>query len=208
MKIEFTLPQASLKIASRGQEVRLDMARLSPAMWQNLFAYGVSQKIGDAASAASTIAGEDHFGKARADVPKADWTAWMTSPAGEKAVGDQTLAMMLKACDALYRDEWNMRVGTGTSRAAQDPATKMAHDLAKAVLLPKFKAATGKAKIADIRQHAKIAPFFTDKDRWDEDTVAAWIVAQAKAGKADYRAQAEEMLASVADAASELDLDF
>lgn len=207
-KIEITLPRAIVEIASRGQSVELDLSKLAPEILQNLFAYGVQQKISDAASTAGTVAGESHFGKTKGEVTGADWKAWADSEAGKRKAADVAKELMGKAVDTLYAGEWSLRQSTGTTKAALDPVSKLAHDMAKAALMVQFKAATKKSKIADMREaHKGVAAYFTDKNAWVETQVAAWIKAQADAGKADYMAMAQEQLEGL-NAAAEEAFDF
>jgi len=209
--IKFEMPKSTCRVTSRERSLDVDLAKLSPAMLANLFSYGISQKIGDAASAAAQAAGELHFGSAKAEVNKADWAAWAETDRAKEQIADQALLMMQKAVDALYRGDWQIRIANGTSQPT-DPVQKLAHDMAKAVLLATFKNATKKVKLADIAAaHEKIGEFFVTKGEgdkakvtWNEARVADWIAKQADEGKRDYRAEAAE---AIDGADADIDLD-
>ena len=205
--VEVKFPTPVRHVETRGNKLPVDLAKLSPDTIAKLVDYGLQQKCADAASAAMTVAGEAHFGKARAEVATGDWNAWRVTPRAEEEIAEAARIMALKAIDALERGDWQVRVGTGTSTPT-NPATKLAHDTAKAVLLAGFKRATGKVKLADIaKARASLAEFFVekgDKTQWNEERVAEWIAAQAEAGKRDYMAEAEAALAGAQDAVGAL----
>lgn len=205
--IEFEV--AAPAIVSRGVEVTVQLADLSDAILTQLALHGLRQKVGDAASQASTAACETHFGSA--DYNKADAKAWLELPQGQKAVAEMTKTMMQKAIDALLAGEWSMRQGSGVVKT-QDEVTKLAHDKAKAQLMETFKRAAlasgVKATIANmVGLSPAIAKYFSDKNKWQEPAVAAYVASQLEAGKRDFRAEAVAELNAIREAASEIDME-
>lgn len=96
---------------SRGVSVDIDVTKLTPAIIANLFAYGLTQKLADAASGAVKDAAE---GANVAVDDKAAMKEWSMSEAGRTAIVESTATMMTKAADALVKGEWSMR-GEGSS---------------------------------------------------------------------------------------------
>ncbi len=205
--INLDINVTKLLVTSRNAEVQFDMERVTADILRSLLSHGATQKIADAASQAAGAACESHFGTA--DYNKADAKAWLESDAGKAKVTETTKAMMQKAVDALYRGEWSMRQASGT-RIESDPVTKLAHDKAKATLLATFKAA-GKGKVSKIADlmalSPKIAAYFTDKAKWNESAVAAYIAKQLDAGGRDFKAEAVAELNAIAESLDEVNVD-
>lgn len=208
MSKQLSINVTNILVTSRSAEVKIDLLKLSDDILRSLLSHGVTQKVADAASQAAGAACESHFGTA--DYNKADAKAWLESDGGKAKVRETTQAMMQKAVDALERGEWSMRQAGGT-RLEADPVTKLTHDKAKATLLAMFKAAAkGKAtKIADLAALSpKIAAFFTDKAKWDERAVAAYVQKQRETdGGRDFRAEAVAELNAIAEAVDEVNVD-
>lgn len=86
------------------------------------------------------------------------------------------------------------------SKVPADPIRALAHKLAKTALAVVFKNLTGKAKLEDMAQHEKVAPYFVEvggKLAWNEDAVGEYI--ERRAGKDDFMAQAEKIINATAD---------
>lgn len=215
MAIKLEVNVTEVCVVSREVEVKVDLTKLTHDILRSLLAHGVSQKIGDAASAATAQAVESEFG-ADKTARHPDAKAWLETESGKRKVQDIARAMMEKAVESLYAGNWVSRQGTGL-RIEADPVVKLAHDKAKAVLMEAiFKPFAAKAGIKPTLENlatcgqAKVEAFFTTKAKravWNESTVGAWAQAQADAGKRDYLAEAREELAAIASAAPAGDLD-
>lgn len=199
--------QDIFEVTRNGATVKLDATKLNETMLGAIFAHGVAAKVGDAAAAATTIAGESHFGKPKKQVAKGDWDAWKDSPKGTKAIADLSATMMQAVIDSLEEGNWTQR-GTGVSRVAVNDETSIALRNAKADLLIIFKKVTGQGKIAAMVDHEKVAPFFNtsgDNVVWNDEIVMAWIGKQVDKGK-DYIAEAKATLEAMDKGEDLLDL--
>lgn len=183
-------------VASRGMECRVDMSKLSADIVAKLVIHGLVQKVADNAASAGTLAGESHFGKAKKDVAKGDWTAWAESDRGKKAAGDIALAAMESARDTLYAGEWSIRGEGTTVKAFVDPVEQLAWVTVKNDLFARIKKVTGLAKFKDLAAHEKSGKFFAVKGdvvAWNDAAVKEW----AEPKWAEYIARAKESLDEV-----------
>jgi hypothetical protein len=189
--------------------VVLEPAKLDEKLMAAIVAHGVAAKIGDAAASATTVAGESHFGRPKKQVNKAEWDAWKDSKKGIEAIVALSESAMQGVLDALYEGNWTQR-GTGITRASLPDDMALAVKNAKADLTILFKKVTGLVKQSDMAEHEKVAPFFETKGDtlvWNEENVIAWMDKQRDAGKRDYLAEAQALLAGEKDEiADELDL--
>ena len=90
--------------------------------------------------------------------------------------------------------------GERRSKIPADPIKALAHKLAKTALVVVFKNLTGKAKLEDMAQHEKVAPYFVEvggKLAWNEDAVAEYI--ERRAAKDDFMGQAEKIINATED---------
>lgn len=90
--------------------------------------------------------------------------------------------------------------GERRSKIPTDPIKALAHKLAKTALAVVFKNLTGKAKLEDMAQHEKVAPYFIEiggKLAWNEDAVGEYI--ERRAGKDDFMGQAEKIINATED---------
>lgn len=136
---------------SRGVDVTIDIAKLSPAIVANLFTYGLTQKLADAASGAVRDAAEG--AKVNVD-DKAAMKDWSMSEAGRMAIAESTLTMMTKAADALVAGEWSTRTaGDGVSRE-----TRVGRSIMRGLMKAKAdsKAWAAFTGLTDAAQNAKI----------------------------------------------------
>lgn len=86
------------------------------------------------------------------------------------------------------------------SAAPSDPIGALVDKNAKADLMAVFKHRTGKGRIADIVADSDTAinAYFNETESghsWNQEAVAKFVAKQKEAGKKDYRADAEAMLA-------------
>lgn len=211
--LNLELNVTKIDVVSREQTLQVDLALLSADILRSLFAYGVQQKIGDAASGAKQDAIAAKFG----DEPnKADVAAWLETDSATKAIGASAARLMQKAYDALLEGKWAIRQGTGTSTKYSEE-TQLALDMAKNYLALLFKAnGTDKLKLRATAENfatkcgAKVAAFFTERAKkyvWNDTRLLEYIDAQQLAGKRDYRAEAMAELARRAEQVAELSDD-
>jgi hypothetical protein len=138
LKITIETPEA-IDVGSRGVAIAVDVAKLSQGIRNNLFAYGVQQKLADAASGAGMDAIRGQFG---ADVKTAteEHKAWLKEDAGIAAVKVSTDTLMRKALDALYEGTWAVR----TASAGVSEETRVARSVMRAILREKLGAKSPK----------------------------------------------------------------
>lgn len=208
--LNLELNVTTITVASREQMLAVDLTKLSADILRSLFAYGVQQKIGDAASGAKADAIAAKFG----DEPnKADVAAWLETESATKAIGESAARLMQKAYDALLEGKWAIRQGSGTSTKYSEE-TQLALDMAKNDLALLFKAnGTDKLKLRATAENfatkcgAKVAAFFTERAKkyvWNDTRLLEYIDAQQLAAKRDYRAEALAELARRAEQVAEL----
>lgn len=205
--IAIAFPKTSFFVESRGIRVEIDPAKIPADVLTQVIYHGLKQKVSDAAANASAIIWQDVKGK-DAPKPSRDQMAAFAET-NAKAIGDQTLAMMQKALDALYAGQWQVRgEGGGTVTRMSDQA-RIAVDYAKADLAALFaKALPGKTKptASDFAAlGGKVAEFFKANEKrptWNDERVLAYIASQKEAGKADYMQLALEELARREQAAN------
>ena len=122
-----------ITITSRGVSVDVDTSKLNEDVLAKLLAYGITQKVGDAASGAAKVATETGA-----------------------SVEDVTKGMMSKAVDALIAGEWSIRTaGEGVSERTKVERAVM-RNAVKVKLgstSPKWKEFTG---LSDADQNAKL----------------------------------------------------
>ena len=200
----------AIEIGSRGAIAKLDLSKLSPAIAEQLFIYGVTQKISDAASTAGTDAAKLALGE-EATKPQRD--AYLETDAGKRAAMERAATMMQKAIDTLYSGEWSMREGTG-QRMLWTDAQALAIETAKGDLLALFKAACAARKIKGTMENfvtlgESVAKYFETKAKklvWADKAVMDYITKQAEASKRDYIAEAQATLDARAEQVAEIDL--
>lgn len=208
--LSLELNVTKIDVVSREQTMQVDLSLLSADILRSLFAYGVQQKIGDAASGAKADAIAGKFG---AEPNKADVAAWLETESATKAVGASAARLMQKAYDALLEGKWAIRQGSGTSTKYSEE-TQLALDLAKGDLALLFKAnGTDKLKLRATAENfatkcgAKVAAFFTERAKkyvWNDTRLLEYVDAQQLAGKRDYRNEALQELARRAEQVAEL----
>lgn len=208
--INLELNVTKIDVVSREQTLQVDLSLLSADILRSLFAYGVQQKIGDAASGAKADAIAAKFG----DEPnKADVAAWLETESATKAIGTSAARLMAKAYDALLEGKWAIRQGSGTSTKYSEE-TQLALDLARNDLALLFKTnGTDKLKLRATAENfatkcgAKVAAFFTERSKkyvWNDARLLEYIDAQQLAGKRDYRTEALAELAKRAEQVAEM----
>lgn len=136
---------------SRGVSVDIDVTKLSATIAANLFAYGLTQKLADAASGAVKDAAEG----AKVNVEdKAAMKEWSMSEAGRMAIAESTKTMMSKAADALVAGEWSTR-GEGSGVSTE---VRVARSLMRGMMKAKAdsKAWAAFTGLSDADQNAKI----------------------------------------------------
>lgn len=184
-------------VTSREETVLVDVTKLSSDILAKLALHGLTQKIADAASSASGDACAKHFGAGWKEVAKADRSAWLATDKGKAEVAEFTRNAMQAAMEVLLSGEWSAR-GEGGGTAPVDPVANLAHTNAKSDLLAKFKAMTGKRKLADIAATGpSLGKYFVAKGdvvAWHETEVRAYIDRMAESGKRDYMQEAREAL--------------
>jgi hypothetical protein len=160
----------------QGEELNVDTSKMHESWIAHCLAYGIRRFVNDKYS-------------------------------GEKGQEKIDLCRMLIA-DMCNGEEMPVRVA-GSTRAPKDPIKALAFKNAKQDLGAMFRKVTGATKAIDWAAHEKVKPFFNinadGKAIWNDETVNAWIVKQAAAGK-DYMGEAKASL----DATDKLDiaLDF
>lgn len=209
--INLELNVLNVSVTSRGVERKVDLTKLSHDILRSLLAHGLNQKVADAASGAKAQAIEMKFGP---EANKADAAAWIESESGQRALTETTGLLMDKAIDALLEGKWTIREGSGT-RVTMTPEQELAHSKARDALTAIFKAACVRkgikgtvANFVTLGDQAK--KYFAEKGKgyvWQESSVAAFIAAQAEAGKRDFMAEAREELAAQAAMIGDVGLD-
>jgi len=139
-------------ITSRGATVTVDPTKFTADIIAKLQEYGIRQKIADAASSAAKVVKEAN--------PSLEGETL------DKAVTEQTQAMMDKALDALLKGEWSSRVaGEGVSELVrvQRSVMRSAVKVKLGAKSPKWTAFTG---LDDAEQNKKLdAMFEANKDK-------------------------------------------
>ena len=207
---QLEVPAVPVAIESRGVTVSLDLAAIPHDVLRLVLVHGIKQKVADAASGATGAIWLEVKGK-DAPKPSKDQLADFVET-HEKAIKDQTLALMQKAADALLAGQWQVRVaGDGTSTKWTEEQS-LALDIAKGALQSIFAAALAKAApgtkataSAFVALDPKVAAFFKANDKrptWNDAAVMDWIKRQLEAKTPrDIMAEAREELAR-RDAAS------
>lgn len=198
------IPAVPVAVESRGVTVSLDLAAIPHDVLRLVLVHGIKQKVADAASGATGAIWLEVKGK---DAPKpskdqlADFVV-----THDKAIKDQTLALMQKAADALLAGQWQIRVaGEGTSTKWTEEQS-LALDIAKGALQGIFAAALAEASpgtkataIAFVALDPKVAAFFKQNEKrptWNDAAVMEWIKRQLNAKvPRDIMAEAREELA-------------
>lgn len=144
MERNVNLPEGAFIVTSRGVEVKVPLAKLSPEILAECLLHGLTQKVADAASQA----------KARAE------------ESDDMTVEQATEAMMTAAVESLVAGEWSRRTGGG----GVDEATRVARMVTKRLVKAKFGAKSPEwAKFTGLDtadQNAKL-------DEWFEANEAA-----------------------------------
>lgn len=105
----------SYTVTSRKQSVAVDPRKFSDVINANIYAYGLTQVIADAASGAVKNAAEgagvfEGDSKAYTAWTKTPaYTTWAASEAGQKAIAESTIAMMTNKLEALEAGDWTLR---------------------------------------------------------------------------------------------------
>lgn len=201
---QLEVPAVAVAIESRGVTVSLDLAAIPHDVLRLVLVHGIKQKVADAASGATGAIWLEVKGK-DAPKPSKDQLADFVET-HDKAIKDQTLALMQKAADALLAGQWQVRVaGDGTSTKWTEEQS-LALDIAKGALQSIFAAALAKAApgtkataSAFVALDPKVAAFFKANDKrptWNDATVMDWIKRQLEAKTPrDIMAEAREELA-------------
>lgn len=208
--INLELLVTNVTVASREQTMQIDLTKFTPDILRSLFAYGVQQKIGDAASGAKADAIAAKFGE---EPNKADVVAWLETDSATKAIGGSAARLMQKAYDALLEGKWAIRQGTGTSTKHTEEQ-QLAIDLARADLSLLFKASgTDKLGVKATAENfatkcgAMVAGFFEVKAKkyvWKDARILEYIAKQQEGGKRDYCDEARKEIARRAEAVAEM----
>lgn len=215
---QLEVPAVPVAVESRGVTVSLDLGAIPHDVLRQVIVHGIKQKVADAASGATSAIWLEVKGK-DAPKPSRDQLADFVE-AHDKAIKDQTLALMQKAADALLAGQWQVRVaGDGTSTKWTEEQS-LALDIAKSALQSIFAAALAKTSpgtkataSAFVALSPKIAAFFKANDKrptWNDAAVMDWIKRQLEAKTPrDIMAEAREELArrEAASAAMTDDLD-
>jgi len=203
-KFNLEVPAVPVAIESRGVTVSLDLAAIPHDVLRLVLVHGIKQKVADAASGATGAIWAEVKGK-DAPKPSKDQLADFVET-HDKAIKDQTLALMQKAADALLAGQWQVRVaGDGTSTKWTEEQS-LALDIAKGTLQGIFAAALAKAApgtkataSAFVALDPKVAAFFKANDKrptWNDAAVMDWIKRQLEAKTPrDIMAEAREELA-------------
>lgn len=135
-----------IEVASRGARVVVDPSKFSQEIIANLFAYGVKQKLADAASGAAKLLQDEGLAK--------------DDPGYDAKVEAQTLVMMEKALDALLAGEWSTRqAAEGISEYQRE-----ARIIMRRIVKEKYGAKSAKWKdfigLSDADQNAKLDELF------------------------------------------------
>ena len=214
---EVNVPTTSLNVESRGVTVTIDVGAVPHDVLRQVLFHGLKQKISDAASNATGLIWTEVKGKDAPKPSKSQLADFVES--NGKAIGDQTLALMQKAVDALLAGQWQVRVaGDGTSSKWSDEQS-LALDIAKGALAAIFTSALAKAApntkanaAAFVALSPKVAAFFKANEKrptWDDKAVMVWIGKQAESETRFFmvEAQAELVRRETASAAMTTDLD-
>ena len=204
------VPATPLTITSRDVSVTIDVAAIPHDVLRQVMWHGIKQKVADAASAAASLVYFDVKGK-DAPKPSRDQLTAFTE-ANDKAIKEQTLALMQKAADALLAGRWAVREAGGTVSKWTDEQA-LAIDIAKGVLQARFVDALAKAQpgtkptaSAFIGLSPKVAAFFKANEKrptWDDAAVMDYIKRSVE--QRDYMAEAREELARREAAAAAMD---
>lgn len=198
------VPAVPVAIESRGVTVSLDLAAIPHDVLRLVLVHGIKQKVADAASGATNAIWLEVKGK-DAPKPNKDQLADFVET-HDKAIKDQTLALMQKAADALLAGQWQVRVaGDGTSTKWTEEQS-LALDIAKTALQVTFAKVLAKASpgtkataSAFVALDSKVAAFFKANEKrptWNDAAVMDWIKRQLEAKTPrDIMAEAREELA-------------
>lgn len=198
------VPAVPVAVESRGVTVSLDLAAIPHDVLRLVLVHGIKQKVADAASGATGAIWLEVKGK-DAPKPSKDQLADFVET-HDKAIKDQTLALMQKAADALLAGQWQVRVaGDGTSTKWTEEQS-LALDIAKTALQATFAKVLAKASpgtkataSAFVALDPKIAAYFKANEKrptWNDAAVMEWIKRQLNAKvPRDIMAEAREELA-------------
>ncbi len=210
------VPVASLRVESRGVFVDVPVVEIPHDVLRQVVWHGIKQKVADAASNAAMLIWQDVKGK---DAPKPSRDQLKDfAESHEKAIQDQTLALMQKAADALLAGQWQIRTpGDGTSTKWSDEQA-LALDIAKQALQAVFVAALAKRKPGTkptatnfVSLDPKIAAYFKANEKrptWDDAAIMGWISKQKEAGTRDVMQEAQAELARRESAMPDLSDDL
>lgn len=202
-EFNLSIPATSLVVTSRDVNVTVDVAAIPHDVLRQVMWHGIKQKVADAASAAASLVYFDVKGK-NAPKPSRDQLSAFAE-VHDKAIKEQTLALMQKAVDALLAGKWAVREASGGTTSRWTEEQQLALELARGVLQEVFVKALAKAMpgtkptaTAFVALSPKVAAFFKQNEKrptWDDAAVMAWIGKQAEAGTRDYMAEARAELA-------------
>ena len=197
-----SIPATDLVVTSRDVSVTVAVAAIPHDVLRQVVWHGIKQKVADAASAAASLVYYDVKGKDAAKPSRTQLDEFVA--ANDKAIKDQTLALMQKAADALLAGRWAVREAGGVVSKWTDEQA-LALDMARGVLLARFTEALAKAApttkpsaAAFVALSPKVAAFFKANDKrptWDDAKLMEFIGKQKDAGTRDYMAEAREELA-------------
>ena len=201
---QLEVPAVPVAVESRGVTVSLDLAAIPHDVLRLVLVHGIKQKVADAASGATGAIWLEVKGK-DAPKPSRDQLADFVET-HDKAVKDQTLALMQKAADALLAGQWQVRVAGDGVVSKWTAEQSQALDIAKTALQAIFAGALAKAQPgtkpsakAFVALSPKVAAFFKaneSRPTWDDKAVMAWIAKQLDAATPrDIMAEAREELA-------------
>lgn len=158
-----------ITVASRGVELEVDTEKLSQEILDNVLAYGLQQKLADAASGAAKAVTDSGTDK--------------DDDSYDEALTTTTLAMMQKAYDALLDGTWSSRAaGSGGISELLRTQRQVIRQIVKAKFgakSPQWAKFTG---LADADQLAKLDAWFAD----NADALAPrveQVIAERKAAK-------------------------
>lgn len=202
-KFTLEVPASSLMVESRGMQVEVDVAAIPHDVLRQVLWHGIKQKVSDAASGATGLIWQEVKGKDAARPSRDQLKDFAETHS--KAIGEQTIALMQKAVDALLAGQWQVRTaGDGTSTRWTEEQS-LALDIAKGALQNVFVSALAearpgvKATAANfVALSPKVAAFFKANDKrptWDDAAVMAWIDKQREVGSRDIMSEAQAELA-------------
>lgn len=215
-KFTLEVPASSLMVESRGMQVEVDVAAIPHDVLRQVLWHGIKQKVSDAASGATGLIWQEVKGKDAAKPSRDQLKDFAENHS--KAIGEQTIALMQKAVDALLAGQWQVRVaGDGTSTKYTEEQS-LALDIAKGALQGVFVEALAKAQPGVkptaanlVALSPKIAAFYKQNEKrptWDDSAVLAWIGKQQEAGTRDIMSEAQAELARRNKAAEVMTADL